>query len=76
MSEYALLDSVRFELTLRYFNLKNGESASRRQGNEEPAATNKESGPTPSKKKSNFDSKINATERLPSAGSTQILEEF
>ncbi|KZS07363.1 putative Zinc finger BED domain-containing protein 4 [Daphnia magna] len=76
MSEYALLDSVRFELTYRYSNLKDGENASRSQGNEEEGATNKKSGPTPSKKKPNLYSTINATERPPSAGSSQILEEF
>ncbi|XP_045036214.1 zinc finger BED domain-containing protein 4-like isoform X2 [Daphnia magna] len=78
MSEYALLDSVRFELTSRYSNLKDGENASRtlNQGNEDEGVTNKESGPTPSKKKRNLYSTINATERPPSAGSSQILEEF
>ena len=76
MSEYALLDSIRFELTSRYSNLKDGENSSRSQGNEEEGATNKESGPTPSKKKRNLYSTINATERPPSAGCAQILEEF
>ncbi len=53
MSEYALLDSVRFELTSRYSNLMDGENVSRTrsQGNEEEeGATNKESGPTPTQR--------------------------
>lgn len=47
MSEHALLNSVRFELTSRYSKLKDDESESHRNStNEEQQSTNQESGPT------------------------------
>ncbi|XP_045025074.1 uncharacterized protein LOC116936789 [Daphnia magna] len=77
MSEHALLNSVRFELTSRYSKLKDDESESHRNStNEEQQSTNQESGPTQSKKKRNFYSTINTPKRTPSAGSAKILDEL
>ncbi|KAI9556088.1 hypothetical protein GHT06_018660 [Daphnia sinensis] len=62
MSEHALLNSVRFELTSRYSKLKDDESEFH--------------DPTQSKKKRNLYSTINTSKRTPSAGSAKILDEL
>jgi hypothetical protein len=74
MSEHALLNTVRFELTSRYSKLQDDESQSQSDSTyEKQQSTN---GPTPSKKKRNLYSTINTSKRTPSAGSAKILDEF
>ncbi|KZR97840.1 Uncharacterized protein APZ42_007061 [Daphnia magna] len=77
MSEHALLNSVRFELTSRYSKLKDDESESHSNStNEKQQFTNQESGPTQSKKERNLYSTINTPKRTPSTGSAKILDEL